>query len=158
MRPQSTALPLILAQNDAPPASSVPAAPGPVPGAPAAPGVPGDGITIAPGGQPPARPAPQPGIEQYLIPIVLGLMVFFLFTKGGPGRKERKIREDMLKNLKKGDRVQTIGGEIGSVVEVREKDVLLKVDENNNTRIRYARDAIREVIIEKPDAPAIETK
>ena len=52
----------------------------------------------------------------------------------------------MLDNLKRGDRVQTIGGIIGTVVEARETEVVVKVDETNNTKIRFARKAITRVL------------
>ncbi|MCX5659339.1 MAG: preprotein translocase subunit YajC [Planctomycetota bacterium] len=149
--------PFVLAQDGMQAAPSVPS----TGGAPAS-GAPAGGTTVAPssgqsstGGAASQQP---PGLSSYIFPIVLGLMVFYLFTMGGSGRKDRKKREAMLAALKKGDRVQIIGGEIGSVVEVRDKDILLKVDEGNNTRIRYARDAIKEVLVDKPETSVVETK
>ena len=57
-----------------------------------------------------------------------------------------KAREKMLAALAKGDKIQTSGGIIGSVVEVRESEVIVKVDENANTRIRFARSAVQTVL------------
>ena len=54
----------------------------------------------------------------------------------------------MLDTLKKGDRVQTIGGVLGTVVEARDTDVLVKVDESSNTKIRFSRNAIHRVLDE----------
>ena len=54
----------------------------------------------------------------------------------------------MLKNMKRGDRVMTAGGILGSVVEVRDSEVLLKVDESTNTKIKFTRDAIKRVVTE----------
>ena len=51
--------------------------------------------------------------------------------------------------LKRGDRVQTIGGILGTVVETRDGEVLLKVDEGNNTKIRFSRNAIHRVLEEE---------
>jgi len=45
--------------------------------------------------------------------------------------------------------VQTIGGILGTVIEAREGDVLLKVDESSNTKIRFARSAIHRVLEEE---------
>ena len=67
-------------------------------------------------------------------------------------RKQDKQLSDLLGNLKRGDKVQTIGGIIGTVVEARENDVLLKVDETNNTKIKFARKAIHRVLVD--EAPA----
>ena len=69
-------------------------------------------------------------------------------------RKQDKQLSDLLGNLKRGDKVQTIGGIIGTVVEARENDVLLKVDETNNTKIKFARKAIHRVLVDEPAADA----
>jgi preprotein translocase subunit YajC len=42
--------------------------------------------------------------------------------------------------------VQTIGGVLGTVVDVRDNEVLVKVDETNNVKIRFNRTAIKEVL------------
>ena len=76
--------------------------------------------------------------------IIMGLLLLFLNMRGK--RKQDKKVQDMLGNLKRGDRVQTIGGIIGTVVEARENDVLVKVDETNNTKIRFSRKAIHRVL------------
>ena len=62
-------------------------------------------------------------------------------------KQERKAQE-LRDSLKKGDRVQTIGGILGTVVESRDNEVLLKVDETNNTKLRFTRNAIHRVIVE----------
>jgi preprotein translocase subunit YajC len=80
-----------------------------------------------------------------LFMIVLALAVFYFFAIGGRRKEERKRRE-MLNQLNKGDRIQTIGGILGTVVEARENDVLVKVDESSNTKIRFSRSAIHRVI------------
>jgi preprotein translocase subunit YajC len=61
-------------------------------------------------------------------------------------KNQDRSRQDMLKQLKRGDRIQTIGGIIGTVVEAREDEVLVKVDESSNTKLRFVRSAIHRVI------------
>ena len=58
----------------------------------------------------------------------------------------------MLAGLKRNDRVQTIGGVLGTVVEAREHEVILKVDESSNTKMRFNRAAIKEVLYADSDA------
>jgi len=77
-----------------------------------------------------------------LVPLLLILYIFVIRAKS----KQDKERRQMIENLKKGDRVQTIGGILGTVVETREHEVLLKVDESANTKIRFTRNAIHRVI------------
>lgn len=66
-----------------------------------------------------------------------------------PQRREKKKHAEMLGALKKGDRVHTVGGVLGTVVDVRDHEVVLKVDEANNTRMRFTRAAIQGVIGEE---------
>ena len=66
-----------------------------------------------------------------------------LFFSSRTKKKEQQKVKQLLDSLKKGDRIQTIGGIIGTVVEARENEVLVKVDETNNTKIRsHARRSI----------------
>jgi preprotein translocase YajC subunit len=48
----------------------------------------------------------------------------------------------MLQSLEKNDRVRTIGGMIGTVVEIKGDEVRLKVDESNNTKMWFISSAI----------------
>jgi len=48
----------------------------------------------------------------------------------------------MVQSLKKNDKVRTIGGIIGTVVDIKEDEITLKVDESNNTKIKVASSAI----------------
>jgi len=57
----------------------------------------------------------------------------------------------MISAIKKHDRVQTIGGVIGSVVEVKPDYIVLKVDESSNTRITFSRSAIAQVLTAAPE-------
>jgi preprotein translocase subunit YajC len=96
----------------------------------------------------PANPTPTSGMDMFLrqvFPLVLVVGVFGWFMSRGRSKERRKY-EDMLKALKKNDRVQTIGGVLGTVVDVRDNDVLVKVDETNNVKIRFNRTAIKEVL------------
>ncbi len=86
-----------------------------------------------------------------ILPAMLIIMVLFYFFFIRSESKKRARHEEMLKQLKKNDRVMTIGGIYGTVAGVsQEKDeVVLRVDENNNTKIRVSRSAIARVIQEE---------
>jgi preprotein translocase subunit YajC len=87
-----------------------------------------------------------------LFPLLLLLVVgMILFSVLGQ-RRDRKKREAMIKAVKKHDRVQTIGGVIGSIVEVKSNTVVLKVDESSNTRITFARSAVQQVLTAGSDS------
>jgi preprotein translocase subunit YajC len=51
--------------------------------------------------------------------------------------------------LKKNDRVQTVGGILGTVIEVSETEITLKVDETNNTKIKVLPSAVSRVVEQK---------
>lgn len=87
-------------------------------------------------------------LSSFPMMLLLMFVLFYFFVLGGKRKEERK-RTDMLNNLKKGDRIQTIGGIIGSVVEARDQDVLVKVDETTNTKIKFSRSAIHRVLDEE---------
>lgn len=89
-----------------------------------------------------------PGGMGMLWMILLVIGVFWFFVLGGQ-RRDKKKRAALLAAIRKGDKVQTAGGIIGTVIEVRPADVLLKVDENTNTRIKFARSAIQNILQDK---------
>ena len=78
--------------------------------------------------------------------LAIGLLFYFMLIR--PQRKEQSRRQDMLGNVKKNDRVVTIGGIYGVVMNVhREADeVSLKVDEATNTKLRITLSSIARVI------------
>lgn len=113
-------------------------------------------VTTQPGtatAPPPGDKVPPPWWTSQFIPLLLIVAVFYLFLFRSKKNQDRK-RQDMLNQLKRGDRVQTIGGIIGNVIEAREHEVVLKVDEGSNTKIRFARSAIHRVLDEDGKAEA----
>lgn len=105
-----------------------------------------EGASTQPAGPPP------PGIFDLLkgpfFPLLVVLMVLWVVVIRSK-RKQEKERQGMLDRLKKNDRIETIGGVMGTVVEVRDGEVVVKVDEGNNTKIRFRRSAIHRVIAEE---------
>lgn len=64
-----------------------------------------------------------------LIPyLVIPLIFYFLFFK--PEKDERNARKKKLAAIKKNDQVITSGGIHGTVVNVKETSVILRVDDN----------------------------
>jgi preprotein translocase subunit YajC len=91
-------------------------------------------------------PKEPPSILQSpLIPLLLGVAVLYFFVFRSK-RNQDKQRTDLLQKLKPGQRVQTIGGIMGTITQVNEKEVTVKVDETNNVKIKFARNAIHRVV------------
>lgn len=92
-----------------------------------------------------------PGIWMLMI-VMVGVFWLLIML---PQRRDKKKRNAMLDSLKKGDKVQTIGGILGTVLEVRDYEVIVKVDESANTRLHMARGAIQAVL---PDGKPQESR
>jgi preprotein translocase subunit YajC len=74
------------------------------------------------------------------VPIIL--IFYFLIIR--PQRQQQKKLREMMANLKKNDEVITTSGIHGTVAIVKEKTVVLRVDEG--CRIEFDREAIASVI------------
>ena len=88
---------------------------------------------------------PSQGLDMYLFAVLLGGVVLMWIWMGRGRRKQEAKRKEMLSNLKKGDKIVSIGGIIGTVIEAKPEEITVKVDETNNVRMKFARWAIRGV-------------
>jgi preprotein translocase subunit YajC len=89
-------------------------------------------------------PTGTPGSGMIWILAIFFLFMWLLIIM--PQRREKKKHAAMQSSLKKGDRVQSIGGIRGTIAELNDTEVVLKVDESNNTRMTFARSAIQGVV------------
>jgi preprotein translocase subunit YajC len=101
----------------------------------------------------PAATAQPNFIQQIvpLIPFIIIAIVFFWLTSGSK-RKQEKTRKAMIEALKRGDRIQTVGGILGTIVSADGNEIVVKVDESTNTKMRFTRSAIFQVITEETKA------
>mgnify|MGYP001267347623 CR=1 FL=1 len=93
-----------------------------------------------------AAAQPTPGTASWvstLVPFVLMFAVlYFLLIR--PQQKRQKQRNAMLNALKKGDKVVTIGGLHGKIVEITDDTVVLLV--NDATKMTFDRSAVNNVV------------
>jgi preprotein translocase subunit YajC len=95
-------------------------------------------------------PAPGPsqggaGMLVSFVPFIL-IFILFYFLLIMPQQKRTKKKKEMIDSLKKGDRVMTSGGMIGTVVTLSIKVVTIQVAEG--TRIKVNRSYVEEVLEE----------
>ncbi len=75
------------------------------------------------------------------LPFILLFVVMYMILFRGP-RKKQQQHKQMMQALAKSDKVQTIGGIIGTVVDIKDDEITLKIDESNNTKMKILRSAI----------------
>ena len=75
------------------------------------------------------------GIAAFLPFILIMFIIYFLMIR--PQTKRQKEKDEMRKNIKKGDKIITMGGIYGTVQGIKEKNrkAVIKVDNNTNITI-----------------------
>jgi len=73
-------------------------------------------------------------VVNMLIPLVVVYIIFY-FVLFRPQKKAQKEREDMINSLKKNDEIVTTGGIHGTIVNVKEKTFVLRVDDDTKLEI-----------------------
>ena len=76
-------------------------------------------------------------------PIAVMLVIFY-FLLYKPQKRAQKEREDMLNSLQKGSRIVTIGGIYGTITELNDKIVKLKIA--NNVVIEMSRGSVGSIV------------
>lgn len=95
--------------------------------------------------------SPTTGLTSLLLPVLAAFaLYYFMFMR--VDRKRQASHKARLDALKKNDRVVTIGGIYGVVMNVQrdQDEVTLKIDEANNTRIRVTFGSIGRVVGDEP--------
>ena len=95
----------------------------------------------------PGEPGGLFGNTWILMLAMVLVMYFFIFR--GPRKRQEQQAQKMKTSLQRNVRVRTIGGIIGTVVDVREDEVVIKIDETNNTKMRVTMGAIGKVLAEE---------
>ena len=79
-------------------------------------------------------------------PILL-MVVIFYFLLWRPQKKQQKERASLLGSLKKGQKIVTIGGIYGEIVELDDEKVKVQVSEK--VELTFARTAVAKVLSKK---------
>ena len=85
-------------------------------------------LQAAPGGQPQGS---SWGMWIMLLLVFVVMYVFMIL----PQRRQQKKLQEFRNSLQKGDKVVTVGGIYGEIVEVNEKTCLIKVDGDVKLRV-----------------------
>ena len=97
-------------------------------------------------GAPPAFWLQQSGSPlQPFIPIILMVVIFYFLLFMPMRRKQRKL-DEMLRNLKNGDKVVTTGGIIGTLVAVADESTVTMRIKPDNVKLEVSRNAVSALI------------
>jgi len=103
------------------------------------------------GGGGAAQSDPRLGMLLTLLQFVpIFLILYFLLIR--PQQQQKRKLEDMLKQVKKGDRVLTTGGIYGTVLGVDGARAVLRIAEGQkeDVKVEFAKSAIVQVLVEEP--------
>lgn len=100
--------------------------------------------TSEPNAVTPIKKQPQGQWTQLIFIGLIFVVLYFIMFRGP--KKRQQQQNEMVKSLKKNDRVQTIGGIFGTVLDVTETEITLKIDESNNTKIKILPSAVHKVL------------
>ncbi|MDA8351937.1 MAG: preprotein translocase subunit YajC [Firmicutes bacterium] len=89
----------------------------------------------------------EAALAQFLPLIIILAVFYFLLIR--PQQKRNKERNAMLAGLKKGDKVVTIGGLHGTIMDLTDDRVTLKV--NDQSRLVFERSAVNAVVNQDGD-------
>ncbi len=79
--------------------------------------------------------------------IIMFAVMYFLIIR--PQKKKEKNRLEMISNVRKQDRIVTAGGVHGVVVTVKENDVIVRVDDAKDVKLRIDKSALTSVSVPK---------
>jgi preprotein translocase subunit YajC len=81
------------------------------------------------------------GPDMKIMLLMVGGVVFLFWMSSSKQRKQRKQQQQMLAGLAKGDKVVSIGGICGTITQLGEEEVVVKID--GDVKMTFLRSAIR---------------
>ncbi len=108
----------------------------------------------APGAPKDPGPPPASPFDSFLFPLIF-VFIFVYFFLIRPQKREQDEKQKMLDALKKNDRVVTTGGMHGTVVNIKDDEVVLRIDDQAKVKVRFLKSAIARVLAD-PAAPQTE--
>jgi preprotein translocase subunit YajC len=103
-------------------------------------------LSAALAGQGSAAAPSQGGFESnyfFLMIATIGLLFYFIILR--PQNREQKRQQEVLNAIKKGDKVESIGGIHGTVLSVDTTRNIVTVQVDKNCKLDFSRSAIKSV-------------
>ena len=77
---------------------------------------------------------------QLIMIIAMFVIMYFLLFRGP--RKQQKEQAKMRSSIQKNDKILTIGGIYGTVLDVKDNEITIKIDESTNAKMKVSLNAI----------------
>ncbi|MDR2169572.1 MAG: preprotein translocase subunit YajC [Planctomycetaceae bacterium] len=101
-------------------------------------------IAQAEAAKPPQQAAGQDSFLPLMVVfgVVIVMMWFFMIR---PQQRQEEAARKLIDSLKQNDKVYTVGGIVGIIhsIDKEKNEIILKVDETNNTKIKFVIQAIQ---------------
>ena len=98
-----------------------------------------------------AAPSSPMGDIGFFVPLILVFVVMWFFMIR-PQQKKQKAHQAMVRAAKRGDRVVTSGGIIGTISKANDADNDVEVEIAKDVKIRVMRHAIADIVNRTPEA------
>lgn len=79
--------------------------------------------------------------------VIMFAVMYFLIIR--PQKQKEKKRKEMISNVRKQDKVVTAGGVHGVVVSVKENQVIIRIDDAKDVKIKVDKSALTSVNVPK---------
>lgn len=89
--------------------------------------------------------APQGNPMMQFLPLLIIMFAIMYFLIIRPQKTKEKKRLEMISNVRKQDRIVTTGGVHGVVTSVKENEVLIRVDDAKDVKLKIDKSAITSV-------------
>ncbi|MDQ7246298.1 preprotein translocase subunit YajC [Dongia sedimenti] len=98
-----------------------------------------------------AAPASPLGDIGFFVPLILVFIVMWFFMIR-PQQKKQKAHQAMIRAAKRGDRIVTSGGIVGTITKANDADNDVEVEIAKDVKIRVMRHAIADIVNRNPEA------
>jgi preprotein translocase subunit YajC len=93
--------------------------------------------------------AGNPMMQFLPLMIIMFAVMYFLIIR--PQKQKEKKRKEMISNVRKQDKVVTAGGVHGVVVSVKENEVIVRVDDTKDVKIKVDKSALTSVSVPRSE-------
>lgn len=96
------------------------------------------------------KPEPPPVWPTFLMLGAFFLVMYIAVIR--PQQQEEEERKTLIDGVKKNDKVITTGGILGTVTNVKDDEVTLRVDDDKNVKMKILKTAIMTIVSDKKES------